>query len=209
MFPRNEIYQAPNGMDPVSTLLRSERPTGPLTLLAVGRLDVHVKGLDLLIAALAFPGLGEIELDLVGPDHAGQRAVLEAQVEELGLSSRVRMHGMVPREQLGAFFVRADCFVQPSRREGASTAFAEAVVRGLPVIASDRNGLATYGELSSQPNILVAGASAREIADAIRAMAADLAELRAVAVRNVPSNQSFFSWDRISALHIDGYRGAN
>ncbi len=63
------------------------------------------------------------------------RRELERQVQNLGLEQKVRYPGQVadPSGVLGDF----DCFVFPSWYEGFSGALVEAMLAGMPIIASD------------------------------------------------------------------------
>lgn len=103
--------------------------SGPLRLVCVGRLD-PVKGHDVLLQALA-----RVEgVDLLVLGEGGTRTALEATVAELGLGDRVRLPGWsesVPEE-----LARHDVLVLPSRSEGWPLTVVEAMLAGLPVVAS-------------------------------------------------------------------------
>ena len=73
-------------------------------------------------------------LVLAGPDEAGHRAQLEAQVEKLGLSNAVLFTGMLDGPLKRAALARADGFVLPSFSEGFSIAVLEAMACGVPVV---------------------------------------------------------------------------
>jgi glycosyltransferase involved in cell wall biosynthesis len=113
------------------------RPDGPLRLLFVGRL-VRTKGAQDAIRALSLVRDVPAVLDIVGdgPD----RAACELLTLELGLTSRVRFHGRLPRDQVAGFYQAADVFLFPSYREpGGNVAF-EAMAHGLPLIVADIGG---------------------------------------------------------------------
>lgn len=105
------------------------------TVLFVGRLAVE-KHVDLLIDAVAAsdPDMG-ICLDIIGDGE--QRDVLASQIEELGLSGRVRMLGHVDDEELRRAYIDADVFCQPGTAELQSLVSLEAMSAGKPVVLAD------------------------------------------------------------------------
>ena len=96
-------------------------PDGP-TVLAVGARVPH-KGHDVLAAAAAL--LPEVDIGIAGP---GEAAV-----------PGVRVLG--PRDDVAALHAAARVFVHPSREEGMGQAVVEAMLAGLPVVATDAGGL--------------------------------------------------------------------
>jgi len=112
-------------------------------LLCVGAVAPH-KGQDVLVRALA--GLdegrdwtctivGSLEVD---PDFA---EALTAVVESTGLADRVRFTGVLTGRDLEDAYSAADLVVAPSRAEGFGMAVADALARGIPVLASRVGGL--------------------------------------------------------------------
>lgn len=112
---------------PVDPLPR--RANGPV-IGAVGRLSPE-KGYDVAIRALT--GLPGATFVLVG--DGAERPRLEALAGELGVAERVEVIGWSsePRRYLPGF----DVFVLPSRQEGFPLAVVEAMLAGVPVVASD------------------------------------------------------------------------
>lgn len=97
----------------------------------------HVKGVDILIRAVAAPALHGVMLDVAGsgPDATSLRLL----ADELGVAERVRFLGWQPdiRSMMRTWSV----FVQPSREEAFGIAAAEAMAEGLPVVATRIGGL--------------------------------------------------------------------
>jgi glycosyltransferase involved in cell wall biosynthesis len=79
-----------------------------------------------------------VGLDIVG--DGCDRAACETLARQLGLGSRVRFHGWLPRTQIDAFYRSADLFVFPSYREPGGNVTFEAMGHGLPLVVSDRGG---------------------------------------------------------------------
>jgi glycosyltransferase involved in cell wall biosynthesis len=111
--------------------------TGVPALISIGRLAA-VKRLGDIIAALAQPGLERAVFHVVGTGP--EQAALEKQAGDLGVAERVVFYGGCDDRQATALLMAADIFVLPSEREGGPTAVIEALLGGLPVMASDIPG---------------------------------------------------------------------
>ncbi len=143
-----------------------ESTSGP-NLIFVGRLAA-VKGVPILLEALSalapdYPGL-RLTLAGDGPD----RAALEAQARELGLSDMVRFTGYAAQSEIAEMLACADIFVLPSFAEGVPVVLMEAMATGLPVIATQVGGVAEL--VRDGAGILVAPGDV----DALAAAIADL-----------------------------------
>jgi len=119
------------GLDP-------DRPV----LLWVGRLE-KLKGVDILIQALAELDEREFTLLIVGGDEraAGLKAELQAQARDAGVAANVRFIGAVPHDALPAYYSAADVCVVPSYYESFGLVAVEAMACGTPVVASRVGGL--------------------------------------------------------------------
>jgi glycosyltransferase involved in cell wall biosynthesis len=105
-----------------------------LRVLAVGRL-IPEKGFADLIAAAA--RLHQpVRVTVVG--DGPERAALEDLAWRLGIEAR--FPGRLSPEGLRAAYGSADVVAQPSRREGFGLVAAEALVAGVPVVATDSGG---------------------------------------------------------------------
>jgi glycosyltransferase involved in cell wall biosynthesis len=96
------------------------------------------KGHAVLVEALAQLGDRPWRLVCAGSlerDPATARSVTEA-VRRLGLADRVAFLGEIAGGPLDAAYDGADLFVLPSFHEGYGMAYAEALARGLPIIAT-------------------------------------------------------------------------
>ncbi len=109
-----------------------------VVITAVSRLVWH-KGYPELAAAMqAVPGA---ELWVVGERLASDRgADMAAVLREAGLGERLRLLGY--RDDIPALLAASDIFTLPSRFEGLPMSVIEAMLSGLPVVATDVRGLA-------------------------------------------------------------------
>ena len=96
------------------------------------------KGHELLIEALARIRDLDWSLSCVGSlecDPATVRAV-RRRIRTFGLGRRITLAGECPPQSIARAYRAADAFVLPSFHEGYGMVYAEAMVHGLPVIAT-------------------------------------------------------------------------
>jgi len=111
----------------------------PPRLALIGRLS-PVKGIPCLIEALSRLRARNLLADLPQATLIGdgpQRAELEAMVRQRGLGDCVRFAGQQDRRRLVAELLQTDLCVQPSLSEGFSKALLDAMLCGVPAIATD------------------------------------------------------------------------
>jgi glycosyltransferase involved in cell wall biosynthesis len=112
-------------------------PEDAFVWLWTGRLD-PIKGLDGLIDAFADVTRDDPASRLVLVGDGPERRRIDRQVRERKLGRAVRLLGM--RDDVPSLLRSADAFVFPSRTEGFPNALLEAMVAGLPCLASDISG---------------------------------------------------------------------
>ncbi len=157
----------------------------PIRLLCVGAL-IPRKGHRFLLEALAATKDLSWTLDLVGslerdPDTA---QALRAQIQALGLDTRVQVRGELDEDALQAVYQQADLFVLPSLLEGYGMAFSEALARGLPILGSGAGAVSET--VPSDAGLLVETGSSTALAGGLRRLLSDpskRAELAAGAER--------------------------
>jgi UDP-glucose:(heptosyl)LPS alpha-1,3-glucosyltransferase len=115
---------------------------GELVLLSLGS-GFATKGLDRTISALAEirreqPAQG-IRLLVVGQDNARR---FRRQAKQLGVEAQVCFLG--GREDVVDLMLASDLLVHPARQEAAGVVLLEALVMGLPIVATDVCGHAKH-----------------------------------------------------------------
>lgn len=163
-----EISVVPNPIFPSNFPLRSEPLRSPhdtsFRFLAVGHLYAH-KGMQTLIDAFAeaFPN-ADVELVIggSGPEHGR----LRQQISDRALSSRVRLAGQLPPDQVVQHMHRADAFVLPSHREPFGIVVLEALACGIPVLATRSGGPSSI--VTDDLGVLVAPDSIADLAHGLR-----------------------------------------
>jgi glycosyltransferase involved in cell wall biosynthesis len=123
------------GTDPAPAARESN--DGIVRLVAIGAI-VPRKGYDVLIAALATLADLQWHLTIAGDRNRDPQSAawLDADIQRFDLRERVAVLGAVSDECLARLYASADIFTLASRYEGYGMVFAEAVARGLPVIAT-------------------------------------------------------------------------
>lgn len=144
-FPvyRHKLYFIPNGVD--SALLESphrgasQARQGNLRVLTVGSLIAR-KGIDTIIEATALlRDRVHVEFSVVGDGPEYDR--LTALVARRGLESSVRFLGAVAPDHVVEHLAQTDVFVLASHSEGRPNVLLEAFAAGVPVVASDIDGV--------------------------------------------------------------------
>ena len=132
--PAGRITVAVPGTDPASPARRSS--DGRVRMLCVGTVTPR-KGHRVLIEALV--GVeGHWELAIAGAldRDPAMAAELRAAIEAQGLGDRVRLLGELPEGDLAELYGRTDLLVSASFYEGYGMALAEALARGIPIVAA-------------------------------------------------------------------------
>ena len=160
----------------------------PVRLGFAGSLEVHYKGADVLVKAVAVclrQGLA-VEAHLAGDGRS--RPQFESLARELGIAKSVHFHGQLPAgEAVFDFLDSIDIFVMPSRTEGLPRALVEAMARGCPCIASAVGGIPEL----LVPEALVPPSDEVQLAAAIGRFVADRELLLRMIERNLEMAQGY------------------
>lgn len=194
--PRSRLTVIPPGSDGIPHLAHGKRRgRGQLRVLAVANWS-PAKGIATLVAATAH--VPDLRLDLVGDTGTGAyRDTVLALIRSHGLETRVVVHGALGQRALARRYASADVFALPTEREGYGIVFAEALMRGLPIIAADIPSLrAIVGDagLFVQPRrVHPLAAALRLMTDAwLRRRLARAARIRARALPRWTASQAAF-----------------
>ena len=127
----SKIVYVPNGID--EERFESTPFEGKNVIAYIGRLDEY-KGVDALIRAFArlkrkYP---DLELWLVGKDE-GMKKKLQKMANELGVQPSFMQ---VPYDKMGELYSKVKCVVLPSKYEGFSLVWLEAMASGKPMFST-------------------------------------------------------------------------
>jgi glycosyltransferase involved in cell wall biosynthesis len=160
---RTPMRVLPNAVDdelfhPPAASVRRDPPR----LLTVGMFYDGVKGIDLLIEAMAQLDR-PAHLDIVG--DGDERAEYEELARRLGVDGEITFHGVKKKAEVAALMRDADAFVLASRTDNNPVVLLEALTTGLPVAATRVGGVP---ELVDDDNgVLARPGDAADIAAAI------------------------------------------
>jgi alpha-1,3-rhamnosyl/mannosyltransferase len=138
-YPAERIMVVPHGIDPRPAAARVN-VSGRIVLYPAIT-HPHKNHVTLLraIAALG-PRYDDVRLVLLGGAGAATDEVT-AEIDRLGLASRVVRPGRVPDAERDAWYATATVLAFPSRYEGFGAPVLEAMAAGCPVVAADATAL--------------------------------------------------------------------
>lgn len=180
------------------------RPRGKGPALRVGflgRFDPK-KNLDLLIDALV--GLPDhVHLVVAGDGPTDLVAGLHRRAEEVGVQDRVEWLGFVSATDRPAFFARLDVLAMPSVFESFGMSAAEAMLHGVPVLVSERTGIAEVIRRRGGGDIVAP--QARAVAAALAELDAERARLDALATEGQAAVRAELGFVEVGAALKDAY----
>nr|WP_240901062.1 glycosyltransferase family 4 protein [Thioalkalivibrio sp. XN8] len=145
----------------------------------VGRLD-HVKGLPILLDAVAVlaESRPDIQLDIVG--DGPERADLQTLAVESGIAEKVIFHGYLRQPEIRQLLAQADVFVMTSLAEGIPVVLMEAMAAAVPVVAPRITGIPELVE-HGRSGLLYAPASTAELVASLATLLDDRTLARSLA----------------------------
>jgi glycosyltransferase involved in cell wall biosynthesis len=167
LIPRSKIYVLTNCIDyqsfNKSADLNSRRDKNEIIIGTVGRLE-KVKGINFLLFAIKiilakFPS---IKLEIIG--DGSQTSELKEIAKKLGISNSVEFLGKFT--DVIPFYKRMDIFVLASLNEGFGIVLLEAMAMGIPVVATNVNGIKEV-VVNGESGILVPPKNPEAIANAV------------------------------------------
>ncbi|EJL23332.1 glycosyltransferase [Novosphingobium sp. AP12] len=178
--------------DPMFLAGRAQEVAGrgeTVRFLCVARLSAQ-KGLPLLLEAVARVGQTRpILLDVIGGGE--DRAIIEGQIERLGIGDVVTLHGWASPRTIRTALGASRALVLPSLAEGLPVVLMEAMALRVPVIATAVAGIPEL--VDGQVGWLVPSGSAEDLADALcDALDTRAADLAAMGERG---------WKRVTERH--------
>jgi len=178
---------------------RSEPDIVP-TIVCIAALRT-VKGIDVLLDSAAVLRVTRPDARWIVLGEGPERRQLEQRRATLGLESIVDLRGFVATPE--AILARATIAVQPSRVEALSSSVLDALALGVPVVASDVDGLPEA--LARGGGVLVPPESPVELAAAVERLLGNAPERSRLAAEGRAAAE-YFSVDRLVERTVDVYR---
>lgn len=194
-FKKDRVHFSPTGFD--SSLLdlpaREEN-----YLLYLGRLDIYMKGLDLLLEAFSSlsPKYPHLKLVLAGRSQKRDVRVLAQLALQNKISDRLEILTNVDEEQKKKLLSGCLFFCMPSRFEGWGISAMEAAACGKAVVGSDISGL-REAVLQEKTGLLVRPSHPGVLSQAMLRLLED-PELRKELGLRAKERAREFSWDAIA-----------
>jgi glycosyltransferase involved in cell wall biosynthesis len=207
IFPDDKIVTVRHGLAARDQLVRRKANEDMFVVGTVGNLD-PVKGFDVLIraAAIVTEKLPHVRFEIAGTDReADSRNELELRelISTLGLNERVELTGW--STDIHQTIAGHDLFVSSSRSESFGYALADAMLAGVPVVATETEGAR---EVVGDSGPLVPVGSPEALADRILEMITAKGLLEAASVAGRQRIERLFSIDRMIAETEVVYRRA-
>jgi len=208
-LPADRVHVAEPGVDPAELALGTETAGVLLSVAAV----VPGKGHDVLLDALApLTGLrwqcrcvGSLERDPAFVERLRRRVV------DGGLAGRVRFPGPQAEPELSRSYAGADVLVLPSRAETYGMVIAEALARGLPVVAAEVGGVPEalgHAADGARPGLLVPAGDPAALRTALRAWLEDAGLRRRLRRAARERRTSLTDWPTTTAVLAEVLQGA-
>lgn len=191
-LPIRRIHLVKNGVD-VGPAIPIRPAPKIIRVVAIGRLD-FAKGFDLLVAAVRLLVGQGVPVELVIAGDGPERVALEQAADRLP----VHFPGFVA--DIESVWASADIFCLPSRFEGLPLALLEAMMHGIPCVATDVGDVAVA---LGSAGIVVHPRSPAALADALALLAGDPERRRELGAAGRARAQANYTAESMVAATLD------
>jgi len=195
------IENIPNG---VSQELFQLIPEEQNFILFLGRIDLYMKGLDLLIEAFSRIRNRDVKLKIAGSGKRGDIVKLNNMIRQMGLENRVEYLGKVDREEKFELFRTCLFLVMPSRFEGWGITAVEANAAGKAVLGTNIPGL-SEAVIHDKTALLIEPNNVKQLTASLDLLL-DHKEMRGELGRQGRTWARQFSWESICDRQYEFYR---
>lgn len=209
-FKAKDRFIIPNGVE-IPNCYATNRNENIKRIVFIGRLDIFVKGLDLLIesAALAQNQIraNAATIEMYGPSYNGSAKKLADEIQKKGIADILQLKGPLAPENKKQVLSNAYCYIQLSRTEGFPTSVIEAMSFGLPVIVTE--GTTWKDEVLAKNLGFGVNGEPIKIAEAITALLSN-DELHDTMAQNARTlAKANYSWETIAKAQLKHYAAFN
>lgn len=170
----------------------------------LGRLDIYMKGLDILLEAFSRIKDSQVCLKIAGSGPEKNIAALKEIVKRLKLENRVEFLGRISDKDKKLFLSKSFFTVMPSRFEGWGISAIESSSCGKAVIGTRIPGLQDAIH-DGETGILVESGDVRELSSAMMKLLDD-EKLRTGLGKNGKIWAQNFGWEKIAEKQEDFYK---
>lgn len=137
-------FIGPNGIN-LPDVTGEAKQRDSIRIVYIGRMEIHIKGLDLMIEAIGkcreLFAENRVRLELYGPDCQEGHTIIRALITKHKVAEYVTLHDAVVGEEKRRVLLDSDMFIQTSRTEGMPMGLLEALSYGLPCIVTEGTSL--------------------------------------------------------------------
>ncbi len=197
---REKVHIVPLGVDTRLFRPRPEQPRVPGRIVTVTSADSPLKGLPVLLRAVAkLATERDAHLVVIGTPSDATRQ----QLRQLALGDRVTFASGLPDAEYARALASAEVAVIPSMYEGFSLPAVEHMASGTPLIASRAGALP---EVTGEAALLVPPGDSEELSAALRGLLDDPAARAQLATRGLERVSERFAWPAVAAATETLYR---
>ena len=198
-----KITVIPNGVDtrifkPLPDVTRT-----PLQLITTASSDQPLKGLSVLLRAIAdlAPEFPQLQLRVIG--KLKENGATEQELQQLQLVERVSFITGISTDEVVREYAQASIAIVPSLYEGFGLPAAEAMACGVPIICSDGGALP---EVVGDAAYSVRAGDVQSLVDALRELLTNSALCEALSTRGRAHILQQLSWDCVGKKMVAYYR---
>lgn len=203
---QNEKFIAINGVNsPVKTKTAFNQTR--VKLVYIGRLDIHTKGLDLMVEAVKilsdFLRTANCTLHIYGPGSQRERTTIESWMYNKKIEDIVILNHEISGESKENLLLSSDIFIQTSRTEAMPMGILEALSYGIPCIVTEGTSLSEI--IKTTDAGWPAKTAADSIAAAIQKAIEERSEWHDKSIHAVRAIQRQFEWDKVTDQTLKKY----
>jgi glycosyltransferase involved in cell wall biosynthesis len=191
----------PNGVDTDVFRPYPEITRQPMRLMATASADAPLKGLPILLQAMAslIPRYPELQLTLIARPKPG--GISDRLIDELGLRPRIQFESNLTHEQIARHYAASAVAVVPSLYEGFGLPAIEAMACGVPLVSTDGGALR---EVVADGGHQVAAGDPAALAEGIARLLDDPEERAALTERALARVNENYCW-HVCAQRLTAY----
>jgi len=204
----NHKFVCTNGINmPVKRKTRFDE--SEIILTYIGRLDIYMKGIDLMIEAIRissdFLRKNNCKLHIYGPDHSNSHTLIKSLIHKNKVDDLVCLQNEVSGKSKELTLLNSDIFIQTSRAEAMSMGILEALSYGIPCLITRGTGIAKIVDKFDAG--WTSETSVESVADKIRTAVEDRASWQNKSNNAMNAAKHEFDWQRISDYTLRKYSG--
>jgi glycogen synthase len=173
-------------------------------ILFLGRIDIYMKGLDLLLESFTRLNHQDISLKIAGGGKKGDIKKLKVLIRKYNQNRRIEFLGKVSEKEKRELLRTCLFLVMPSRFEGWGITGVEANAAGKPVLGTDIKGL-SEAVVNKKTAVLVEPENIEKLTDAMGMILVDH-DKRAMLGQQGRQWAKRFSWESTSAKQFRFYQ---